>query len=500
MAFLIESGKHPLRYVYLVESFRDAYGRPRNRRVRIGRVDPDSGERIFSELILEEEFEGLILTREIKDKLSESIRNLRENHPELLAKYDPGKIMGKSLELKGALPRKIWVNDLRDARVESYGPIILRELAQENSGLSVFLDRFFPESSGELLEISASLVFDRGFWGWPALPREGGLARLLREADPGNARDFFRCFEEGAGEVFLIVEPEGGKGPRFLFHPFRSLPLETLSEGGEGEGAFPPDGASSSLPPPPLLIGVEDLKLGNLPELFKKGERVLISSPLTESLLSGLREARGRGDAAFRMTSEEGEEVLSGSADLKGERLEFLLFTSGEARKEAPENGREPPEEDPEAFLNDPAGKTVLFFQGGVRNLKFPFLQAACFLGKSFLSLERKLEFLGKAEPEEGRESSGRNFLIVLSLIFAFNAYNAYFSSKLRGELSLEDLLTEISDLKRITIQGKSVITFPGESAKRLFLEMGLSSRRLKLLDRGVDPYGTAESTRAALK
>jgi hypothetical protein len=479
MTFIFESGKQPQRYVYLVEAYRDVLGRPRNHRVRIGRVDPETGARVLSELALEDGLEGIKLTSEMRESLSESIRHLKEHHPEILQRYDEEGILGRTRKGRAQFPFSLRLNELRSSRAESYGPVILRELIADETGLGKAMAACFPKSHRDLLDLSSSLAFDptrahRHTW---ALA--GGLGSIAGEAGASQVADFYKAFGEGRrGAGDLLVEANGRTKAGIVLPVGCPWPVFLGPMG-------PAPGGAGQLPAPPLFLALAPGHPGpgGLEILFSvpEGSRPLVCSPYTPALASVVRDRGGALEVVGGVAPSDGELLASSRLDVSGRALYARLF---HGRLASPGRGGDGPGS--RGSADSPMERTLMVSDSEEGAFSLRQVRSAIYLQSVYGVLERRLEaieLLGAEIP-----APGRDLVLFLGSVFAVRFHDAYLSVKSGKDSPLEAALDEFRALTRLSINEKSLLTHPGKVVSEILAAMGVAKERLHGLDRGIDP------------
>ncbi|MDR1313801.1 MAG: hypothetical protein LBQ12_08920 [Deltaproteobacteria bacterium] len=155
MAFVFESGKHPNRYLYLGSSYRDSEGKPRNRRVRIGRIDCTTGRRVYLDgFVGARETGNIQIPPALRARIEEEDRESRRLAPELF-----GEAAEERRRLAAMLRRRrapiFTVGDLEGAVSLEGGVFPLLGRASSGSGLLESLKGRLPDSWKGLYALGA---------------------------------------------------------------------------------------------------------------------------------------------------------------------------------------------------------------------------------------------------------------------------------------------------------------------------------------------------------
>jgi hypothetical protein len=145
MAFIFDSGKHPHRYVYVGFSYRDAEGKPRNKRVRVGKVDNSTGIRVYNEAFIGQSVvEGIEISDDVIRKVEEEDRQSREEHPELFGDLAEENKRREVLCRRRMAPMFSFA-DLESAEILEGGTFPLLERKADDAGLLTALKARLPE-------------------------------------------------------------------------------------------------------------------------------------------------------------------------------------------------------------------------------------------------------------------------------------------------------------------------------------------------------------------
>jgi hypothetical protein len=163
-------GKHI--YIYEAEGYRDADGKPRNKKHPVGKVDPATGEEIFK--------------------------------PEFLAKLP---LYGKTIPTP-ASKNRFTVRDIKTSTVHEYGATYFLEAIAEQIGLKEILYRVFGNFSWEISALAAYLICTEDPFAYIAhwiegTETKGGLSlcsqrvsQMLHEITEEDRTGFFRLWSE----------------------------------------------------------------------------------------------------------------------------------------------------------------------------------------------------------------------------------------------------------------------------------------------------------------
>jgi hypothetical protein len=476
MTFLIEHGDYPCRYVYMAESYRNEQRQPRNRRVRIGVVDPESGERVISEAVLADSFAGMRVPPGLRSALEGAISLQKKTRPELRKKYSDVQLLGRRQ---------------RAPEAEAIGPRLLMWLSARRSGLWGPLMARFPETCGDLLDFSSSLAFSLG--GVQRLSFSGGgFKAIMRELSPERASLFFEGFAgqdrspggvlaklPGGGGLFALISEatlapvwagalEAGSGPgRWGLPPSRRAPALFLSRGSFSLSWL--EGRLSELPPEVRVLAA--FPISGEPLGFLEGEGI---GPLPEAGPSGAL-AQGAFSLGGRSLL---AEVFPGSL----ERFPKGLRWGPEAQG--------PPAFGPHPDMPPSGGEGGFVIVTGPPHLGGgPAVAGACARAQLLSGvLERRLNAI--VPPGETFDGGERGFVLFLALTFALSLGWAAAAAGASDELYPEGLLEDFRRFSRVR-QGSSLsATRLTPGAEAVLAELGLSPLGLRRVARGLSPFG----------
>ncbi|MDR1167096.1 MAG: hypothetical protein LBO66_14740 [Deltaproteobacteria bacterium] len=207
MAFLFEAGRFPYRYVYLGEAFRDLEGHPRNRRIRVGKVDPVLGVKLFCREFLElDEMGGIKIPESIQQKAIEEMDILSDKYPERVLNF---RVQGRDRQsderrLKTPL---FSIRDIQESSFRDFAPNYLLLRQADRTGFLRLLESNFNHSWPDLYVIGAFLAttdmplsgarkWREGVDIFPADLRPAGLRKLALGFPAERVRDFFNGYHE----------------------------------------------------------------------------------------------------------------------------------------------------------------------------------------------------------------------------------------------------------------------------------------------------------------
>ncbi|MDR2338650.1 MAG: hypothetical protein LBF40_00710 [Deltaproteobacteria bacterium] len=439
MTFIYEHGPPERRYVYLVEAYRDLSGRPRNRRVRIGRVDPGTGLRVFPDIELGESLGGLRIPEDVRKAVADGLKDLKASHPELLERYDAKSLLGRALMPHGAF-HEPWLRELlRHLEAESHGPLILRELIARSTGLGDCLARNFPDIHEGLLAFCASLAFDTCEAQGMASSADGFFGRML---STGISVPGMLAFpEDFAGRGFrrgecLLAEAQGGA--LYLLEGKRPWPLWL------GMGHW----ANWATNTHPSRKGLADGRLALLEVVRRSGEGET-DGPEPLAPPGGAQAATG--DAAY-----------TGAGEAQGlfRHESGLLLT----------------------VSRDKAGREIdpLLLDRGARLLAWDRVLSAR---------------LAALETGSGRiPRLFRGFLIGVSMVFALSLDHSVALPPDKARMPyVESILREFRRLMRLSLDGKALVTKTSERVLGVLSGLGYTKTKLARLEKGEDPLAARE-------
>ncbi|MDR2405931.1 MAG: hypothetical protein LBE27_06135 [Deltaproteobacteria bacterium] len=492
MTFSYENGKFPLRYVYLVEAYRDKDGRPRNRKVRIGRVDPEHGVRIISDKIFEDGYLNLTISDELKRSLMEHVVKLKDTHPELLSSYSTRSILGRSADSPYGFPKGAVLKAVRAAEIVPFGPVILREQIALSTGLKEALLANFPETAEELLEFSSSLVFDQNNLElMSAAVGADYTSHLVRELSRKRCQNFYLDFgKDSQRDSELLVDFRWETDISFVLSgktlepiwagddkDVRPIPVSWVSQGVPPEDSLP---QSIFLELPTLnLAAVKDLVLD------RNGKSVLISLPYNDSIL----ESGACDEPIFQNIFSNKLFVKRGSLRLGDEELAVHLFYQSIQNPWKAGTGTYTGVDFRDgSSLKDDEKKVLLIRDPHSRRFEVPQVYNAICLMNCFKVLSSRLAATNALASGLGWHK--RVFLLFLPMVFAMRFHSCVASNIFSQEMLFDGLMDEFRKLTKFTISGKDVLSSTRTTMREVLVALGLSKERLALLDKGKDPFG----------
>jgi hypothetical protein len=184
--------------------------------------------------------------------------------------------------------------------------------------------------------------------------------------------------------------------------------------------------------------------------------------------------------------------VITGVIALRGGSMNFKIYNGdlGGFRKASARAG---PVSDSSSGNShgDTLGKVIILSNTDEPGFDLALVRAAAFLQNCLAVLDKRLEAQELIDCKLAKEA--RSFLLYLSLVFALRFHFTIYSHKDSKSVELESLLEEFQKFTRLRIDGKSLITFMGTRVRETLSALGLSKGKMKLLDKGKDPFDKEE-------
>jgi hypothetical protein len=375
----------------------------------------------------------------------------------------------------------------------SFGPVVLRELISESTGLRASLEEVYPSATGGLLEFSSGLVFslNSSLRVLESMGMRGveSLAGLLTEEKCG---DFYRLFGRGMRSLSdLALSMEAPPGSTLFISGSRLLPV-CLEDGGLGEAGLPPSDerrlGEGGTPPPALYMYEEGLGLERFREILRDNpdRRVLVCSTNGAGSEGLLREA-GMNPILGDSSLPDGELLSSGAVYVRGEAFPVKLYKGGLCGM-APPKAAGSGMEGGWGTSAPPEGlQRVLLASSDFRqSFDLRHARAAHYAEAVHRVLMKRLEAF--EPPGRGLKPFERRFMVFLSLVFAVRFRHSVFAARSSEEFFPEGLLEEFRRLLRLTVSGESLLTSVSQRVRQTLMALGASDESLKLMDRGQDP------------
>ncbi|MDR1038150.1 MAG: hypothetical protein LBT40_16770 [Deltaproteobacteria bacterium] len=269
MAFVFESGRHPNRYLYLGYSYRDFEGRPRNRRVRVGRADVPTGCRVYLPGVVgADEIDNIVIQPELKARIAEEDQEARESNPELFGEGADQR-RREILRLRRRLAPMFTINDLEGAVSLEGGVFSILGRASARAGLLGSLMSRLPDSWQGIYALGAFLasrdegidaadLWLKGSEGPEADLTPAGVRAIVEGMDMRLARMVPADMAAKAPDQPLALYPLGDGGAPLAVGSRTWLPVDPFREGGPSPAA-------------PLVIpSFEDAPPANMRELVSR--------------------------------------------------------------------------------------------------------------------------------------------------------------------------------------------------------------------------------------
>jgi hypothetical protein len=250
MAYLFESEVRGRRFVYLGESYRDVFGRPRNRRCRVGIVCPEQGVRIFrKEFLTAKSIQDIRIPPEFQEKALREMAEVELKHPELVNSYEEWESYKKVVK-KRMNSVFFTAEDIRKTSTISAGLFTVHNHFSQRIGLKEALKIGFGEDKRELLALSSFLSASDG--DLSLLPKWSEsrecfcedlslelISQIPESLKVGKVEDFYRIFNQGFNDLshgVFVLNDDAEKREREILGPYPDVWGRTFLVTGSNTG------------------------------------------------------------------------------------------------------------------------------------------------------------------------------------------------------------------------------------------------------------------------
>ncbi|MDR2351000.1 MAG: hypothetical protein LBF41_10365 [Deltaproteobacteria bacterium] len=511
MAFVLEAGNPPYRYIYLCEAYRDLDGKPRNRRIRIGKVNAEHGVKIYTkEFLRSRVLNSIEIPEDLRKNAENEMRRIMRQHPHLIGETDGFEGVRRGVAKRKALTPLFSVRDIREATTRSCGLFHLFNGFSESIELLPSLSRDFPEHANGLFTLSVFLTaadkplsLCRDWSEENRMPAPGlsleKIAALLAEVTPKRIENYLasplwrEISEDDSHLAYVFPGERPGTRDVLLVGENSGIPLvfrTGLDPPAVRERGFVPPWGEDSPQDDAIVATVESLSAKDLTPRSLLARRE--GGPFAAELSPAPRFAEKALEDLFRENPS--ARVPRKKEFLPGEHLfsrrvrtetgeKFFIHaeripdkkTRGDLAAEIPGPAY------PLAIGAAPEKFEIRFIAANVRG-DFPrardLIERRLFLENALVKTrERFREF--RAEVAAPRAREAEDFVTHLTLLFSAHLFGSFRGSWVLRDLEESFILKKMEDLEEVDIRGVKFIKPASPFQKEVFKAFGLNESEI---------------------
>ncbi|MDR2460640.1 MAG: hypothetical protein LBE38_07655 [Deltaproteobacteria bacterium] len=507
MSFVFESGKHPYRYVYLGEAYRDMEGRPRNRRVRIGKVEPVYNLRLYyHDFLVCRVINGINIPPELQKSAKEAMDDIAVKFPKLLETFNQYNPIRNGLQRRVLTPL-FSIQDIKDSVIVDFGAVHLCKKILESLEVMTHVEEVFEESFKDILNVGIFLATSSepmdNFLQWagkvdvfPISPKFDLVKDPVRQLKEERFLKFFRGYalaqdDSSTYNYVLDIREDSEKGleeepplidrHQFIVGATSGRPKLLYSPGRPAQGPSFTLLEEQSSSPKVIVeriynLGTED-SLDKLLNRYQKAQFVCEipqSSPFLQEILY-----RIQGMTQDAMSAKE-KEPLEVTVTLRAkDGTPLYLFFEKEDR-ESPLKGQDK--------RTNEEGFRVLAtnFKKDMSEAK-RLLQVRSFLEEEYLKIYRRLKVIYQRQDYK-KYLTGADFLLFIALtikVYIYLVVSAKDSPL--SSYTIEQIILSMEHLKKVTVKSVSFIQTLNSVHWDIYKSFGVSYEEIRLLESKVD-------------